>query len=71
MVRGTYLIEKVFIHCLKRCHLLPLLGIILADIYFGSHESKTCEYLVSAPGKHCESKVVRWGRENSLKREQV
>lgn len=56
MVRGTYLVEKVFIHCLKSCHLLLLLGIILADIYFGSHESKTCEYLVSDPGKHLRAR---------------
>lgn len=68
MVRETYLIEKAFIHFLKSCHLLLLLGIILADIYFGSRESQTCECLVSDPGKHYERKVVRWGREDSLKR---
>ena len=71
MVIETYLIEKVFIHCLKSCHLLLLLGIILADIYFGSREPQTCECLVSDPRKHCERKVVIWGREDSLKRQQV
>ena len=71
MLRETYLIEKVFIHCLKSCHLFLLLGIILADIYFGSPESQTCECLVSDPGKHCERKVMRWRREDSLKRQQV